>query len=60
MIPVASAGARRFNRRMVMTVGVTIGLVALLLYIQWQTVRPNGPVEQDTMCLVSRIGLPCR
>jgi len=43
---------------------VLLGL-ACLLYSIWQRTVPPGPlraseVDADTMCLVSRIGLPCR
>jgi hypothetical protein len=55
----SSEAPRRFSRRTALA-AATIAIIATLLYLEWFAVRPAGGAEQDTMCLVSRIGLPCR
>lgn len=55
--------ARRVSRRSVIIASAAVILVAALLYLEWRTVGStvtSRDVEADTMCMASRIGLPCR
>ena len=52
----------RLTRRQSVILALVIAGVALLLYFEYQTftrVAPTTATEADTMCVASRIGLPC-
>ena len=54
---------RRLTRRQGMVLTLAIAGIAALLYFEYRTfsrVAPTTATEPDTMCMASRIGLPCR
>ena len=54
---------RRLSRRQTAILALVIVGVAALLYFEYRTfsrVAATPATEADTMCLASRIGLPCR
>jgi hypothetical protein len=58
-----SIPGRRLTRRQMIILFSVIVAVAALLYFEYRTftrLAPTTATEADTMCMASRIGLPCR
>ena len=54
---------RRFTRRHALILAAVTGAISALLYFEYRTysrIAPAPATEADTMCMASRIGLPCR
>ena len=55
--------SRRLSRRQGIILAVVVAGIAALLYFEYLTfsrVAATPATEADTMCIASRIGLPCR
>ena len=60
----ASLPPRRISRRSLIVVTLVVATIATLLYVEWRTFSSapasTAEAQPDTMCMASRIGLPCR
>lgn len=58
-----SLPGRRLSRRQGLILTLVVASIVALLYFEYRTVSrvaATPATEADTLCLASRIGLPCR
>ena len=62
-VAISLPSRRRLTRRQGIILTLAITAIAALLYFEYRTfsrVAPATATEADTLCMASRIGLPCR